>query len=451
MHSDRAQAIHVAVPTRRTTLAIHSLLKGRIAVAASGALSLRILQKIFGLLISLALARLLGASGYGVYAFVLTCVGVLSIPALLGFDTLLVRQVARYETQGEWRLLAGLLRRAQQIPLVTAFAVGAITAWLAWGSSRYFESDMLSSFWIALVALPILTLLRVKQAIIVGFRRVVIGLTPEALVQPIVLLVLVAVVSVMRSQALGAHALVVAYVISATAALIAASAAFRWIRPATVLNASPAYDTNRWLKSGISFCALACLNVLGTSLGILMLSPIRGEEATGIFGIANAAATLVALPLVAINAPLGPAFVGANAKGDQERLQQLARKAARGTLALALPAAFVLVVFGRALLPLLGPEFVASYPALVILCLAQLFNVGMGSPGLLLQMTGHERLVLLGIAIALVINTSLNVILIPTWGPIGAALGAAGNLLTWNVLLSVWAWRRLGIRSMAIG
>jgi O-antigen/teichoic acid export membrane protein len=432
-------------------LATHSILKGRIAVTAAATLGLRILQTVFGVLISLALARLLGASGYGAYAFALTCVGVLSIPALLGFDTLLVRQVARYETQSEWPFVLGLLRRARQIPLVAAFALGAVAAWLTWGGSSYFESDTLSAFWVALVALPILTLMRVKQAIMVGFRRVVIGLTPETLVQPVVFLVLLAVAPVIWSKALSAPVLVAAYVISATAALIAAIAAFQRIRPSTVLKASPAYDTSRWLKSGMSFCAVACLNALGTSLGILMLSPMQGEEATGIFGIANAAASLVALPLVAINAPLGPAVAGAYAEGDQERLQQLARKAARGTLALALPAGLVLILFGRALLPLFGPEFVASYPALVILCLAQLFNVGMGSVGLLLQMTGHERLVLLGIAIALVINTSLNVILIPTWGPIGAALGAAGYLLTWNVLLSVWVWRRLGIRSMAIG
>jgi O-antigen/teichoic acid export membrane protein len=435
----------------KTTLAINSQLEGRIAAAAAGIFGLRILQTVFGVLISLALARLLGASGYGAYAFAITCVGVLSIPALLGFDTLLVRQVARYETQGEWPLMAGLLRRARQIPLVAAFAIGAVAAWLAWSSSSYFERDTLSAFWVALVALPILTLMRVKQAIIVGFRRVVIGLTPEALVQPVVFLMLLAVSLVISSQAPSAPILVAAYVISATAALIAATVAFHRVRPSTVLKASPAYDTHCWLKSGLSFCVVACLNVLGTSLGILMLSPMQGDEATGIFGIANAGASLVALPLGAINAPLGPAVAGAYTEGNRDRLQQLARKAARSALFVALPVALFLIVFGRALLPLFGSEFVASYPVLVILCLAQLFNVGMGSVGLFLQMTGHEQLVVLGIATALVINSSLNVVLIPTWGPIGAALGAAAYLLTWNILLSVWVRRRLGIRPMAFG
>src|SRR5262249_13004239 len=163
----------------------------------------------------LVLARSLGASGYGAYAFALTCVGVLSFPALLGFDTLVIRQVARYQTQGEWPLLAGLLRRASQIALVTALAASAVAAWLAWGFASYFESDTVSAFWIALVALPIITLIRIKQAVMLGFRRAVIGLTPEALVQPVVFLMLLAIVTLISSQALSAPTLVTAYVISA--------------------------------------------------------------------------------------------------------------------------------------------------------------------------------------------------------------------------------------------
>jgi O-antigen/teichoic acid export membrane protein len=442
----------MVAPARGISLA--SMLRGSVAVAAAGTLVLRVVQAVFGLLISLALAHLLGAAGYGAYTFALTCVGVLSIPALLGFDTLLVRQVARYKMQGEWPFVVGLLRRARQIPLMSAFAVGAVAASLAWGGSSYMKSNTLSALWIALLALPILTIMRVKQAVTIGLGRVVTGLTPETVIQPIVFILLLAVAPILWPKALSAPVLVAAYVISATAALIAATVVFRWVQPSTLLRTSPAYETNRWLKSSMSFCAVTCLNILGTSLGILMLGPMHGEKATGVFGIANAAASLVALPLSAMNVPLGPAFAGAYTKGDkgdQTRLRQLARKAARGTLALALPAGLVLILFGRELLPIFGPDFTAGYPALVILCLAQLFNVGMGSVGLLLQMTGHERLVLLGIAIALVINASLNIILIPTWGPTGAALGAAGYLVTWNVLLSVWVWRRLGVRSMAIG
>ena len=77
-------------------------LRGPIAGGATGTLALQVFQTGLRFAISLGLARMLGASGYGAYSFAIACVGVLSVPARLGFDSFLVREVASYRSRNQW-------------------------------------------------------------------------------------------------------------------------------------------------------------------------------------------------------------------------------------------------------------------------------------------------------------------------------------------------------------
>jgi len=73
----------------------------------------------------------------------------------------------------------------------------------------------------------------------------------------------------------------------------------------------------------------------------------------------------------------------------------------------------------------------------------------MGSVGALLNMTGHERDTLRGVAIAAVANVVLGLALIPLFGLEGAALATAATLIIWNLLLRQAVWGRIRIETMA--
>jgi len=84
---------------------------------------------------------------------------------------------------------------------------------------------------------------------------------------------------------------------------------------------------------------------------------------------------------------------------------------------------------------------------MVILCLGQLVNACAGSVGLILNMVGLEHLVARGVAIAALNNVALNAVLIPFWGPTGAAIASSTSLAIWNVLLALWLYKRTGLIS----
>ncbi len=420
-------------------------LRGPIAKDAAGTFALRAFQTGIRFLISLALARLLGAEGYGAYSFALACVGVLSVPALLGFDGLLLREVARFRARERWGSLTGLLRRARQMTLVASLGLALAGAGLAWAFSGQLERPMLAAFWIALFALPFVTQTRVIQATMIGLLRITAAQVPEIAFQPTLLLTLIA-ATAMLADRLDAQVAVGLYGVSALAAFVLATGLWRRARKAVMQPAVPEYATGAWLRSAVPFALTSGLNVLGASLGVLMLAPMQGAQATGIFGIASAAAALIALPLIAINTPLAPAVSTVFSEGDKAKLQGLATKAARSAFLLCLPLALIYVLFGEYLLWVFGEEFTAGYTALVILTVGQMFNAAMGSVGILLQMTGHEHDVAVGLAIAVAVNVVVNLALIPVWGVGGAALGAAANMILWNALLAIQVRRKLAIR-----
>ncbi|MCZ6772806.1 MAG: polysaccharide biosynthesis C-terminal domain-containing protein, partial [Proteobacteria bacterium] len=301
-------------------------------------------------------------------------------------------------------------------------------------------------FWVGLLLLPLLSLLSIMRATMMGFQRVVVGQVPDLLVQPVFFAILLGVVALVPVVPVNAPTVVGLSGISALVALLSAVVILRIAWPEEIGRAKPEYFLRAWMRSAGTFVTISGLNVVGTSLGVIMLGSMSGAQAAGVFGIANAAAALIVLPLVAINTPLAPAVSTVFSESNKVELQRLATKAARSAFLLCLPLALIYVLFGKHLLWVFGEEFTAGYTVLVILTVGQMFNAAMGSVGVLLQMTGHERDVAVVRSVAVALNLILNLVLIPRLGIAGAALGATASMIFWNSSMAFLVHRRLGIR-----
>ena len=92
-----------------------------------------------------------------------------------------------------------------------------------------------------------------------------------------------------------------------------------------------------------------------------------------------------------------------------------------------------------------GHEFEAGWPILVIGTAGQLVNCAVGSVGYLLLMSGEQKRLVRVQACMAVVMVVLSLLLIPRWGIIGAAAGAA---ITNAVSNFVYLWqvrRALGL------
>jgi O-antigen/teichoic acid export membrane protein len=109
---------------------------------------------------------------------------------------------------------------------------------------------------------------------------------------------------------------------------------------------------------------------------------------------------------------------------------------------LALPIALLAFVVPEAFLALFGAQYLEGASALRILLVAALINVGIGSVGTTLLATGETRTYLKINLIGTGLGFSLSLILVSTFGLLGAALGQLATAALWNGL-SLWVVYRM--------
>lgn len=398
----------------------------------------------------LLLSRLLGVSGFGAYASAFAWASVLSILAVLGLTPLVVRQVASYHAFESWGLLRGLLRRSNQsvaVSSILTIAIASAVGWLIYGG----QPELLRPFLIALLLVPLIALTSIRQAAMQGLGRIVLGRIPETLVAPALFIGL---------AAAGASALDDDFTASWATALQVAAAlcAFglgvlflRRSLPTPVRGAVPEYEMASWRRSGVSLVLLNVVMAANAQVGTILVGALSGAADAGVFNVATRATTFISFIMLAATYPLMPLVARLYSAGDVHELQQVVVRAARVVLLFATPTGLVLVVLGSTILSVFGSGFDDGATAVRILAIGELVNVLTGFGGLVLVMTGHEKDLARSVGIGAVLNLGLSVLLIPTIGIEGAAIGTATGLACSNILMAWLAWRRIGVWSAVAG
>lgn len=417
---------------------------------ASGAFGLNVLFYLILFATSIVLARLLGIAGYGTYIYAITWMLALSVPACMGMNRILIRNVASYQEKSAWGLIAGQLRWADRIVLAVSIIIVIVVISVTWLLRTRIDTETMHSLWLAIITLPVIALMRIRQATMQGFHRVVIGQLPEALVQSLVFIVLVTITYYFLGTYFNAISVIGLYLIAFCVALLASMYLLNKVMPHEVKITSPDYDTRVWLRSGLAMMLMAGLNIINSRADVLMLGAITGNEAVGVYNIAVRGGELVIFFMLAVHASLGPTIARLYTNKDIERLQSVITKSTRILFVLALPVALGLIFFGYWFLLLFGPDFTQGQHALAILSTGQIFNVFMGPVTLILIMTHHERDATIGLGISATLNIILNAVLIPRWGLEGAATATAMSMVLWNILMAIMVYRRIRIYSAAI-
>lgn len=426
-----------------------SLVKGGL-----GSILVKLISTLAGFLLAVVLARTLGADGYGVYAFALSLIMLIAIPAQVGLPKLVLRETAKADVLEDWHLMRGLWRWANAYVALCSILMITLGLFGLWIGEHWLGAEQLTAMAVGLVLIPLIALGNVRGAALCGLQRVVLGQLPEAVLRPVFTLFLM--LGVMWAWPPYSEAPVVAMSVHAVAALLAFSFGAVMLRLSSPLGLrkkpSAIYRPRYWRRAAMPLAMLAGLQVIIAHTDIVMLGALRENQEVGVYRVVIQVATLVAFGLQAANQLLQPYFARLYAQGNLVQLQRLVTASARIILLLALPPALLLFFWGQPLLILLfGGPYAVGATAMTIIVAGQLTNAAFGSVGILLNMTGHERDTVRGVAIAAITNIILNALLIPYFGMNGAAFATAITLLIWNLILWLYVRKRLAIESTAIG
>ncbi len=413
-------------------------------------LSIHLLGLAAGFAASVAIARVLGAERYGVYVLALAWIAVLRLPCQGGFATGAIRFVAALRATEEWGLMRGFLRTSRRYVVVASLAVGGAAAAGVAAAGERISPELAATLLVGCASLPFFALLELWSSTLRGFLRVASSQLPIRLVQPLLLVAFV--VAWHASSAPPLDAPRVAGLNLASGALAALLAGLSLLRAIPPPARAAAVRTRRreWARTAAPLLLIASLHLVMERTDVLLLGFLRGPLEAGLYAPASRLAALIALGLVAVNAWVGPMISALHARGELGELQLLVRRGARAIALLTLPAAVGVVVLGRPLLGLFGAEFVAAHPALVILVLGSVANALTGSVGILMTMTGRQDAAAGVLLLWAGLNLGLNLVLIPRYGIVGAAISSAVTTAGWNVHLAVIVWRSLGLRTTAL-
>ena len=135
---------------------------------------------------------------------------------------------------------------------------------------------------------------------------------------------------------------------------------------------------------------------------------------------------------------------------QKSKLQKLLTRSAQGMFLIGFPITLFLIFGGRFYLLVFGKQFLTAYPALVLLSFAELINLMTGNAGLLLNRTGHENLAARVLGMSVLVNIVLGVILIPSYGLLGAAIADGFATILRNIILSIVVHRKMGLNTTPI-
>lgn len=402
--------------------------------------------KAVALVVAGVLAYLLGAEGFGVYSVAISWVTVISMFSALGFPMLLLRELSTSVAREDWERIRGVLRFSGRWVMVASLGFCAIGAALAWISFPSGDDRLLrSAIFIGLVLVPIRAFAKLRHGSLQGLRSVVKAQLPEQVIRPAAMLLLLAIWVLAVGGSTGPR---LALILQIGAGLVSVLLSTWWLwgaLPRQVWTVDKVEFGEGWIASATHMLLYSSITVFLAQSGILAMAFLAEQAEVGIFALSVRLSEGLLIFLAAVSAPLMPIVAKLNADGRVNEMQRYLRLGVFLSLGAALPIGIGMLLASDLILSWFGRDFTGGEFVFRLLIVSQLLNTAFGPVGLLLNMSGHERDAAIGISFAAVLNVLLCLSLVPTWGAEGAAWAMLLSTLTWNIWLTVLAWRRVGV------
>jgi O-antigen/teichoic acid export membrane protein len=382
--------------------------------------------------LAVLLARVLGATEYGLYTLALTVATVGSGFAILGLDAALVRFGAIYRSRGDDRSLRGALELGVAVPIAISLGMGAVfvifSDWLA--SSVIGQPPVAPLLRMVGILIPALVANQQLAAILQGQRKIHLAVVAEQFTQQTIrgaILVVLAFVGLTAESALLASMLA-----AFSVTLLLVWLVMRSVRGIRAREARREVGAIARFSLPVYFSNL--VNTLGGNLQTLLLGAMSSLSSVGVFSVAGHLQLVGSIFHSAVVSSSMPVFAALYDRGDRPALVRLYQTTSRWTLTLNMPFFLGALLFPEALLAIFGEEFRSGALALIILACGNVVNAATGSSGAVLDMSGHTMVKLVNATASVGLALVLNLLLIPPLGIVGAATAAAAAIAIVNVL-----------------
>lgn len=390
---------------------------------------------LMGFVVTFIIARLLGATGAGVVFQAMAVFTIVVSLSKFGMDSVAIWLLPRLVASDVARVRSALV-----VILIVATLLGVVGAVISiFGAPLFFVGDdpgarelaraVALLGWFVPVGGLALVLLAAIRGLGAVWPYVAIGSIGLSVIRPLV----IAAVALLGGSAV---AVSVAWAAPLTVTALVAFLFLRWeVLKVEQGQTAPEYrpapgQLASVLRFAVPRTISAALEQSINWMQVLLVGGIAGTAAAGLYGGASRIMAAGMIVDTAIRVIVSPRFSALLHADDLGGLQALYRTTAVWLVAFSAPVYIVLGLYASTVLGWLGSGFTSGATVLVTLCIGGTAALMAGNIHSVLLMSGRSGWAAFNKTVALVVNVSVNLLLIPVLGIEGAALAfVAGQLV----------------------
>ncbi len=393
-------------------------------------------------------ARLMGEFEYGIFVFIWMMMIMVGNLSCLGFHSAVIRFLPEYrvlDAHGEIRGLAFTAR---------VFAIASATTLAALGfAGLHLLGDRIEPFYLApavlgFVALPMIALGDVLDGTARANSWAISAFSQTYIIRPTLILVFM-VGAVLMGQPKTATTAMQSALAATYVTTLGQFIGITWRMRKRYQTGPLKIDFPAWFRVALPIFLIEGFGFMLTNADVVIVGFYMPPDQVGIYFAAAKTIALVQFVFFSVKAAAGPRFSALIAARDTPALATFAAKTTRWTFWPSLTVGCGVLILGEFLLSLFGSAFTAGYPLMAILFAGIMMKAMVGPGEVLLTMAGKQKLCATLYAGILTANVILNILCIPLFGLVGAALASAIATGIEALLLHITVRRTLGIALFA--
>lgn len=399
----------------------------------------------FAMIAGIVVVRIYGAEMMGILAVINSFLSLVTIFTVLGTETSILRLIPQHIVKYSYTSAFNLYHKTEYMVIGVSMISAIVFFICADPLAEHLFSKPHLSIYFALAAPFVLfnSLALLNTHAVRGIKLIKVFALMQVLPQTCNLALLLLLGLISKEKNIPLYAMLASTAITAIISCLVVEIAFR----KRIAPHDRVKDENykEILSLSVPMLTTATMSFLMAQSGIILLGVFRSEAEVGYYSIALKLAALIVFVLQAMNTIAAPKFSELFYSGKIDELFYVAHKSAKLIFWAATPVLFGLVLMGGPILRnFFGQEFIAAYPALFFLSIGQFVNAASGSSGYFMNMTGSHQMFRNLICCSAGISICLGFLIIPGYGPTGAAISAMVSLSFLNIAALIYIQSRYG-------
>ncbi len=397
-----------------------------------------------GILVSIAIGRLLGAEGLGIINLSNQIARILSMLIMLGLPTVILKETAISVSKKDWGHINNVIYTSLRINLPLAVITILLSyLFIPFLTKYFFEDTLRTPLTIITTAILFQVVSKIYASGLNGYHKI----WQSSLVGDSLSYVLVGffiVLQYLLHWEITVITVALSYAMSRLIVSVVISLYWKKVH-ITQKGSIKKFIPKALLQVSLPLLFVQATNTIANSVDTIMIGSFLSAKEVGIYAVAFKIAFVSSFLLQITNAVLAPKVASLFANNELQKLEQIVQKVTRILMLIGILGLLIIIFTGKYILPIWGNEFSQAYIPMIILSIGQFFSVASGAVGLILVLCNQEKIWGYVTLSSAIFNTILNFFFIQKWGINGAALATSLNLILINIVGLIIIKKRIGI------